>query len=186
MALIIEKDITKSCFGLIISVLLRILEKSNKIVSRSAHVSISNIIKSNTDLAPRAVPLIVEFGHDNRNKFVRKICVELLKETIEFSDDKKSLDSILRFAGTYIKKSAADSCNVVRENSKKIMEHIEKYNSDLFQEYFGIRNSIIYSENSIKSSAPSLNLGNSEKEITTMNAQKSKGLGKAQRVRIFS
>lgn len=180
----IASDIDKSLYGVIISILLKACERSNKIITKYAHEAISVIIKANLNFISVTIPLVIDFGRDNCNRFVRQICIEVIKELVEYSNDPKIVDNILAIAGAYIKSSANDSCDVVRSCSRKIGCAIKKCESNPFLQTLDIENSPKNNtEKKFSALCPNANRKNSN--MISVSVQKPKVHGKAQRVKII-
>jgi hypothetical protein len=186
IALKIKFDHDKSLCGVLIMILLKICERSNKILTKQAHESISVIIKANLNLISSTIPLIIDFGRNSSNKFVRQICIEIIKELIESFDEPKILDSIFNVAGKFIRYSTTDSCDLVRATSRKIIDYFKKYEISPFLKIMDSENSqkIHISKNIIESSPKNIRKS-SDRNTTSFSVQKPKGLGKAQRVKNF-
>ena len=182
----IASDIDKPLCAVIISILLKVCERSNKLITKYAHGAISATIKANINFVSSTIPLIIDFGRDNCNRFVRQICIELVRELVADLNDPKILDNILMIAGAYIRSSATDSCDVVRACSRKIVDHLKRYENNPFLQTLDIENSPKNSTiKNITTLSPNTNRKNSDRNTTSVSVQKPKVHGKAQRVKIL-
>lgn len=160
-------------------------ERSNKIIARSSHEAICAVLKVNSNCVQNAVQLIVEFGRDNCNKFARQTCIEILRKIIEHFDDANIVNNILIISDNYIRLSMIDSCNVVRSSAKKIINHCNQHGTNPFTPITYLENQQTNPVTDFKLLTPAARRVNSGKEKASSSVQKSKGLGKAQRVKLI-
>lgn len=169
-----------------VSILLKLCERSNKILTKKSHEAISTIVKAHVNLTPSTIPLIIDFGRDSCSRFVRQICIEITKELVESMNDPKILHNILNIADSYIRLSLTDSCDVVRATARKIIDHLKKYENNPFSQTLNTENSQSNSTDKIISaSTPNSKSKSSDRNATSISVQKPKALGKAQRVKII-
>lgn len=168
-----------------VSVLLKVCERSNKIITKKSHEAISVIVKAHLNLITSNIPLIIDFGRDSCNRFVRQICIDIIKELVESLNDSKILNYILNIADSYIRFSSTDSCDVVRATARKIIDHLKKYDNSPFSQTLTIENSQSSSSGKvILALTPNSKSKSSDRNVTSISVQKPKALGKAQRVKI--
>ena len=156
---------------LMVRILFRLLERSNKIVTRSVRNTLLDIIMSNANWSMFLIDSIVEFGLKNPNRNVRQVCIEILRESIERLNDSKNLRNALIKCRTYISVSSSDSCDIVRASSKKIIQFLERYHSVLYLQLFQAENSVAEHKNV-------------EANILARSEVRGISLGKARRVKI--
>lgn len=168
-----------------VSILLKVCERSNKIITKKSHEAISVIVKAHLNLITSNIPLIIDFGQDSCNRFARQICIDIIKELFESINDSKILNNIMNIADSYIRLSSTDSCDVVRATARKIIYHLKKYENSPFSQSLTIENSQSNSSGKIVSAlTPNAKSKSSDRKATSISVQKPKALGKAQRVKI--
>lgn len=167
----------------IAGILLKQCERTNRIIVKCARESIANIIRTHSHLIMAVLQSIVQAGNKNCNRLTRQICIDLVKIAIESCSDQLILTDIINTSSTYVKSSASDSCNVVRDTARCIIENlrnIQNYPSAMQFKSENIRPSPV---NRLKlSSCPKMSeIKNDPAPIV----KKSKAvMGKAQRVKI--
>ena len=150
-----------------------LFERCNKIVSRTAQRSFLAGIKSNSIWCIFVIEPTFEFGFKNPNRYVRQVCIEILKESMERIDP-KIMKTVLTKCHTYINTSASDSCDVVRATTKKIIKFLEKTHNTLYLHFF-------LTENFSPSNNDAKLVSILAKDVETV---KKNSLGKARRVKI--
>lgn len=170
--------------GIISKNLLKQCERTNKIITRHAHESISDIMTADSKLSIAVLQVIVQVGLKHCNRSMRQICINLIKLAINEYSEHTILKDILAVASFYIKLSTQDSCNVVRDTSRCILETLRTRQNLLFTVYFSENNTENNISNLIKS-APDKQIKISTKsESAAVTKTKKSTMGKAQRVKI--
>ena len=180
-----HQDIAKSQCISIASILLKLCERSKKIISKFSQDALTFIIKSNYIRYTILISLIVENGKENFNRTMRQTCIYLLKQYFEFKLKTGELNNVLQESTTYIMQSSVDSCNVVRGIARNIIDHIRNNYTDSYSKFFESENTrMITVKNSSISTHSSDKKAKSSSTHLVMKTSKP-SIGKARRVKII-
>lgn len=144
------------------------------------------IIKADCNNSLFIVPLIIESGQKNCNRAMRQTCISLLEKVMDNNLSEAILNEVLQMSGSYIKECVSDSCNIVRETSRNLIEHLRsdyKSRIDLFVESENIKTPVVKKAASVVNQQLKNPISKSKPMQVAKKGKPS--LGKAQRIKII-